>query len=106
MPGPEYEKKRPPGREGEVRRSILVSGSVQGVGYRNFTVREAVRLGLNGFCRNLSSGEVEIEAEGTAEKLSELILLLQEGPPRGKVDKVSVYNIPLKNDSVFVILYA
>ena len=43
---------------------ITVSGDVQGVGYRFFAVREAQKLGLTGWVRNLPNGDVEILAEG------------------------------------------
>ena len=47
----------------------LVSGRVQGVGYRYFVLREAERLGLAGFARNLPDGRVEVVAEGAEEVL-------------------------------------
>lgn len=56
---------------------IMVKGTVQGVGFRYYTRQLASSLGLNGFVKNLSSGEVEIEAEGEKQNLQELIRDLQ-----------------------------
>ena len=50
-------------------RRIVVSGRVQGVGFRFFAQSAAVREGLHGWVRNLPDGRVEISAEGDAEAL-------------------------------------
>ena len=63
---------------------FLVSGVVQGVGYRFFTVRAARVLGLKGFARNLSDGRVEVVAAGPAESVRLLREQLASGP-RGAV---------------------
>ena len=63
---------------------FLVSGVVQGVGYRFFTVRAARDLGLKGFARNLSDGRVEVVAAGPAESVRLLREQLASGP-RGAV---------------------
>ena len=63
---------------------FLVSGVVQGVGYRIFTVRAARSLGLRGFARNLADGRVEVVAAGDAETLGRFRERLQAGP-RGSV---------------------
>ncbi len=49
-----------------IRTCILVTGLVQGVGFRYFALRTASELGLTGYARNLATGEVEIEAQGRA----------------------------------------
>ena len=88
-----------------VRQQILVSGKVQGVGFRKFVEGHAVRLHLFGYCKNLSSGEVEIHVEGHSEKVHELIGELRIGPPRARVDNiVNVPTLTLQNDTSFVIL--
>jgi acylphosphatase len=69
---------------------ILVSGRVQGVYYRAFTQQAAERLGLNGFCRNLPDGRVEVMAEGDRDVIERLIEQLRVGPPRAKVENVEV----------------
>ena len=63
---------------------FLVSGVVQGVGYRIFTVRAARSLGLRGYARNLPDGRVEVVAAGEAGSLGRLRERLQTGP-RGAI---------------------
>jgi acylphosphatase len=63
-----------------VRAHIIVRGMVQGVGFRWFTAREAQKLGLAGFVRNLAEGSVEVEAEGERGAVEGLIALLKVGP--------------------------
>lgn len=56
--------------------------------FRDSTRREAERLGISGYARNLSSGDVEVFASGTDAALTELALWLQQGPPLSKVSEV------------------
>ncbi|UCF40831.1 MAG: acylphosphatase [Gemmatimonadota bacterium] len=72
----------------------LVSGRVQGVGFRWYTLRHAERLGLGGWARNLPDGRVEVVAAGTAEALRELDAALREGPRFGFVENVDKDEIP------------
>jgi acylphosphatase len=67
---------------------LLVSGRVQGIGYRYFTRQTARRLGLAGWVRNLDDGSVEIHAEGDAASLVELEAALRKGPSGARVDDV------------------
>ena len=71
-------------------RRLLVSGRVQGVFYRNWTVAEARALGLAGWVRNLRSGEVEIMAQGREEAIEALAERCRRGPPAAQVDEVRV----------------
>lgn len=73
-----------------VTRHYLVSGRVQGVGYRWFAVEAARREGLAGHVRNLPDGRVEVMAEGDAEGLSRFETALWRGPSRGRVEQVVV----------------
>jgi acylphosphatase len=66
----------------------VVSGSVQGVGFRYWAQREAERLGIVGYVRNLDSGEVELWAEGSRDALADFRTWLEEGPPGAVVDCV------------------
>ncbi len=67
----------------------IVYGYVQGVLFRDFTLRRARELGLAGYVRNLPSGTaVEVQAEGEREKLEKLIEQLRVGPPGAEVEKV------------------
>ena len=75
----------PPGGQGGVTRRWLVSGQVQGVGFRYFVVREATGLGLRGWTRNLPDGQVEVVAEGESVRLDGLRAALQRGPRHAEV---------------------
>ena len=73
-----------------VRARILVSGRVQGVGYRAFTCRMAAMRGLTGRVENLDSGQVALDVEGTKEALEELLVDLKKGPVGARVSQVQV----------------
>lgn len=73
-----------------VRARISVSGRVQGVGYRAFTIRVATQRGLVGGVRNTDDGRVELEAEGPKDKILSLIEDLKVGPPASRVTAVQV----------------
>ena len=79
----------------------LVSGRVQGVGYRYFVLREAQALGVSGFARNLGDGRVEVIAEGAEEVLAELEQLLRRGPSFAVVDGVERSPAPPRGDAGF-----
>ncbi len=68
---------------------VVVYGYVQGVFFRAFASRQATKLGLNGYARNLPSREaVEVQAEGERKQLEKLIDYLKLGPPTARVGKV------------------
>ena len=69
---------------------IVVTGRVQGVGYRYFIARIADELGVFGYAKNLFSGEVEIAAEGRHEFLEALIEKAEAGPNGAKVNTCKV----------------
>jgi acylphosphatase len=71
-------------------RRIVVSGRVQGVFYRNWTVAEARALGLSGWVRNLLTGDVEILAQGPEEAIAALVERCRSGPPDARVAGVDV----------------
>jgi acylphosphatase len=73
-----------------VRAHAVISGRVQGVGFRYFTARRARRLGLAGFVRNLPDGRVEVEALGDPGVLQEFVAALRQGPPGASVRDVTV----------------
>jgi len=68
---------------------LFVSGRVQGVGFRYWTVRQADELGLGGYVRNLPDGRVEIVAAGEAEDVDRLAGRCHQGPWSARVDEVS-----------------
>ena len=63
-----------------------ISGRVQGVFFRASTRKEAQRLGLAGYARNLLDGNVEVLAIGTSDDIASLERWLQHGPPAARVD--------------------
>lgn len=69
----------------------LVSGWVQGVGFRFFVVRQARELGLTGKVRNLPDGRVEVWACGPRPRLLALEKALRVGPTFGRVDDLNVH---------------
>ncbi len=72
------------------RLHAIVSGRVQGVGYRSFVETHAVSLDLTGWVRNLYSGEVELVAEGPEQALAYLLHNLETGPQMARVTDVQV----------------
>ncbi len=79
-------------------KKYLVSGRVQGVGYRWFVNTEANNLGLQGYVRNLSDGRVEVIAKGTSEQLENLEMRLRQGPSFARVLDIQIvdYELPSK----------
>jgi len=77
-------------REANVRAHILVSGRVQGVGYRAFAHRVASQRGLVGGVRNLDDGRVELDVEGGKAIIEALLLELKVGPPAARVSNLAV----------------
>lgn len=70
-----------------VCRKAIVKGRVQGVGFRANTLREALRIGnLQGWVRNLPSGEVEIVVQGDEDSVHRLLDWARHGPPSAVVD--------------------
>lgn len=78
-----------------------VSGRVQGVFYRANTQRQAERLGLTGFARNLPDGRVEVLACGRIEAIDELKEWLCQGPPSAEVTGVSSEMLPMQDFATF-----
>ena len=73
---------------------IIVKGRVQGVYFRAYTQKQAVKLNLKGFVRNIANGDVEIVARGDAEALKQLVAWCHKGPLLAKVSEVVVKAYP------------
>ena len=84
-------------------RRYVISGRVQGVGFRWFVEREAATIGITGWVRNCENGDVEVMATGTREQHSTLRRKLQEGPRAARVDHVSESGAPLLEAQSFRI---
>jgi acylphosphatase len=83
---------------------ILISGRVQGVGFRYFVLYKAEELQIKGWVRNTPEGKVEIEASGESENLSIFTDWMKIGPARAIVQNFSVSEItPMRNFTNFFI---
>ena len=82
----------------EVRAEIVVNGLVQGVGFRYFVMREAQKLELKGFVKNLYSGEVLTVIEGEKANVEEMVRKLKVGPIHASVNSFKVDWQPPKNE--------
>ena len=67
---------------------LLISGRVQGVGYRDWLVGEATRLGVTGWVRNLGHDQVEAVVCGEAATIAEIVALCRQGPRWASVTKI------------------
>ncbi|RKU34057.1 acylphosphatase [Candidatus Poribacteria bacterium] len=77
---------------------VLISGKVQGVGFRNFTQRNATQLGVNGYAKNLANGKVEVVAEADKAQLDALVALLRQGPRYARVDSLEIDERPFTGE--------
>ena len=85
---------------------VIVSGRVQGVGFRYFTVHRARSHGLVGIVRNLPTGQVEVLAVGSRSNLVALLRDLKRGPSGSDVQNVSTDWIePTDDYACFDVVY-
>jgi acylphosphatase len=81
----------------------IISGTVQGVGFRYFVQNKARALGLSGWARNLDNGSVEVYATGKPKSLDELAAALHIGPSMAYVRSVEEKNEPVQSFAGFSI---
>jgi DNA ligase D-like protein (predicted 3'-phosphoesterase) len=81
----------------------VVTGGVQGVGFRDSTRRRASSLGLMGWVRNRDDGTVAVHAEGSAAEIEALIGFLEKGPRGADVTRLAVEQVPLEGHEQFAI---
>jgi len=87
-----------------VARRYVISGRVQGVGFRYFAEASAAREGIHGWVRNLPDGRVEASAEGDAEAIERFEARLHQGPSGARVDRVEVEEtLPAGRDAGFSV---
>lgn len=72
---------------------VVVSGRVQGVGFRYAAARAATRCGIVGWVRNRFDGTVEVHCEGSPDKLSQFLKWLGHGPPGAQVTRVEKHAV-------------
>ena len=81
-----------------------VRGIVQGVGFRDFVIKKALTLGLRGYVRNDSNGDVEVLAQGPRPTLERLLTYLWQGPSAAQVNDIqTTWSKPTKLISGFHI---
>ena len=76
-----------------IHRHYLVSGRVQGVGFRAFTEKRGEAIGLRGRVRNLRDGRVEIVASGSPEMIRDFEAAIAKGPMLAKVSDLAITGI-------------
>ncbi len=81
----------------------VVRGEVQGVGFRDATVRRARELAVWGWVRNGDAGTVEVHAEGPAHAVDEFVTFLGEGPPSARVAGVVVDKVAVEGHEQFAV---
>ncbi len=87
------------------RLRIQVEGTVQGVGFRPFVYRIAVRHGLSGYVRNLGEAGVEIEVEGPPSALDQFLAALrEEKPPLAEIERINIQKLAPSGERTFRIL--
>lgn len=84
-------------------RRFLISGRVQGVGYRYFAERSAHETGVTGWARNLDDGRVEVHANGTLSQLDDFEARLRHGPRFADVRSVESSEVAVLELSGFYI---
>ena len=75
-----------------MKKHIVITGEVQGVGFRYWLYKAAVQKKINGWVKNNISGEVEALLIGNEVEINNLIKLCKKGPPSSKVTKIEVQN--------------
>ena len=87
-----------------VARRYIISGRVQGVGFRYFAESAAAREGIHGWIRNRADGTVEASAEGDADAVDRFESKLRHGPPGARVEHVDVEDtVPSGRDAGFSV---
>lgn len=82
-------------------RRVVISGKVQGVWYRAWTKGEAEKLGLKGWVRNLSTGQVEALFAGPGTSIEAMIDACRKGPPLAKVTGIESFDAEEPDKSGF-----
>jgi acylphosphatase len=83
---------------------LVISGRVQGVGFRYFARQKAQELQISGWVKNTPDGKLEIEAEGDSQNLDAFIEWMRIGPSRAVVRSFSNSEVsPIRNFTNFII---
>ena len=88
----------------EVTVKMIVTGTVQGVGFRWATRQAAIKLQIAGYAKNLYNGQVKIVAQGKHANLMHFIKIIKASPtPYGHVNKVKIQKIHRIPYSLFIV---
>ena len=71
-------------------KQLIISGRVQGVGFRNYLAHKARQFHVTGWVRNRNDGSVEAVIQGTPENIAAMIVRAHRGPPQSAVGGVTV----------------
>ena len=77
------------------RIKAIISGRVQGVGFRYFVQEKALKTGIKGYVKNMPGGNVEIDAEGEKESLDQFLKICRQGPPASRVESFILHDVPV-----------
>ena len=86
-----------------VARHVLVSGRVQGVGYRDWAARRARGWGLSGWVRNLADGRVEAIVAGPEGVVTAFVDACHDGPPAARVEAVEASVAEFSGEADFYV---
>ena len=75
-----------------MKKHIVITGKVQGIGFRYWLYKAAIQRNIDGWVKNKISGEVEALIIGNDENVNDLIKLCEKGPTFSKVTKVKIKN--------------
>jgi acylphosphatase len=84
---------------------VLISGRVQGVGFRAWMERRATALGLSGWVRNTAGGDVEAVFSGPQERVDAMLAACREGPGYARVERVDVLGEAEAASGPFAVRY-
>ena len=87
----------------QTARRFVISGRVQGVGFRAFAQNAARALGVTGWARNLDNGDVEVHANGAPQHLDDFEARLRQGPRWSEVRSVTALEVEVSDTSSFHI---
>jgi acylphosphatase len=71
---------------------LRIKGDVQGVGFRDWAIREAGARGLSGWVRNRSDGSLEMLIAGPDQTIKDMLAAVTQGPPLARVHNIDIHN--------------
>jgi acylphosphatase len=84
---------------------IYITGTVQGVFFRQFIKENAEKLNIRGFARNLEDGRVEVFAEGNDTEVEKIIEICRQGPKQSQIKKIEVKEEKFQDLKNFKVLH-